>query len=221
MATVGLLLSGCGVYDGAEIHESTLALLALVRAGATVVCTAPDIAQSGVVDHVRQSPVEGASRSVLSEAARIARGNIRPTAELGAAELDALFLPGGFGAATNLCDYASKGAQCTVEPSVRSLVETMIDAGKPVAAVCIAPPLLGRVLQLRGVQGARLTIGNDPEHAARIEAMGHVHIDCPANGCVVDEEHRIITSPAYMLAADIAQLATGIDATVEALLELA
>ena len=218
MARVGVILSGCGVYDGGEIHESTLTLLSLAQRGARVVCAAPDMVQRRVVDHVTNQSVPGAPRNVLAEAARIARGDIVALSTLSADALDAVFVPGGLGAALNLSDYALSGADCEVIPELRSLLGAMFAARKPVGALCIAPPALARVLQERGVTGARLTIGNAEEHAANIEKMGQRHVMCAADACVVDEEHRIVTSPAYMLAGDIAELARGIDAAVAALL---
>jgi enhancing lycopene biosynthesis protein 2 len=216
---VGVLLSGCGFLDGAEIHESVLTLLALDRAGAAVQCYAPDMPQVGVVDHRLRQPV-GERRNVLAEAARIARGRIRDVAEARAADLDALVLPGGFGAAKNLCNFASAGAEARVEKNVARLLIEMHEARKPIGAWCIAPAVLAAAL--RG-QRARveLTIGNDAETAAALESMGAKHVDCPVDEARVDRENRIVTTPAYMYDARIADVAQGIDKAVTALLALA
>ena len=143
---IGVVLSGCGVYDGAEIHESVLTLLALDRRGASAVLCAPDTPQMHVVNHLSGQVEEGASRNVLVESARIARGAIRDLATVKADELDGLVLPGGFGAAKNLCDFAVKGADCSVHPEVARLVREVHAQGKPVGAVCIAPVLVAKVL---------------------------------------------------------------------------
>ena len=156
---VGVVLSGCGVYDGAEIHESVLTLLALDRAGAEAVCLAPDVAQRHVVNHLTGQPAEGETRNVLVEAARIARGKVRSLAGFDAGTLDALVLPGGFGAAKNLCDFAFRGADCEVHPEVARVVRAVHAAGKPVGAVCIAPVILARLL---GAESPQLTIGPTP-----------------------------------------------------------
>jgi enhancing lycopene biosynthesis protein 2 len=219
MKKVGVVLSGCGVFDGAEIHESVLTLLALDRAGAQAICLAPDTPQAKVTDHLRGADGAG-TRNVLVEAARIARGEIRDLDGLQVEELDALILPGGFGVALNLSDFAANGASCTVHPGVERLVTGMVRAARPVGALCIAPVVLARILQKAGIR-ARLTIGNDPAVAAAIEAMGQLHVDCPAAGVIVDEKNRIVTSPAYMLAARISEVAAGAEALVREVLGLA
>ncbi len=218
MKKVGVILSGCGVLDGSEIHESVLALLAIDRAGATANCLAPDMNQRQVTDHLRKTEVEE-SRNVLVEAARIARGSIRSLGEARAAEFDAIVIPGGYGAALNLSDAGIRGAACDVEPMVERFLLAAIRAGRPIGALCIAPLTLGRVLQKAGVR-ATLTIGNDPETAGAIAAMGHEHLDCPADQVVVDAQNRIVTSPAYMLATRISEVAAGAEALVRELLRL-
>ncbi len=215
---VGVVLSGCGVYDGAEIHESVITLLALDRHGAEAVMCAPDVAQMHVVNHLTGAVVEGEERNVLVESARIARGAIKDVKEISADELDALILPGGFGAAKNLCDFAVAGADCAVNPDVATLVRAVHNQGKPVAAVCIAPALLAKVL---GDEAPELTIGNDAGTAGALEAMGATHVECPVREFVIDRERKVITSPAYMLAQSISEAADGIEGTVTALLEMA
>jgi len=215
---IGVVLSGCGVYDGAEIHESVITLLAIDRLGAEAVICAPDRPQLHVVNHLSGEVEEGAERNVLVESARIARGAIRDVAEVTADELDALILPGGFGAAKNLCDFAVKGADCDVDPGVAALVRAVHEQGKPVAAVCIAPALLAKVL---GAEDPELTIGNDADTADALESMGAAHVTCPVREFVIDHERKLISSPAYMLAGNISEAADGIERTVAALVDMA
>ncbi len=214
---VGVVLSGCGVYDGAEIHESVLLLLALDRAGAEAVCLAPDVAQKHVVNHLTGQPAEGETRNVLVEASRIARGKAKSLAGFDPAGLDALVLPGGFGAAKNLCDFAFRGAACEVHPEVARVVRAVHSAGKPVGALCIAPVLLARLL---GAEKPRLTIGTDPGTAAAIEKMGGEHVSCGGGKTVVDEERRLVTTPAYMLDSPISEVSAGIETLVSELLRM-
>lgn len=215
---VGVVLSGCGVYDGAEIHESVITLLALDRHGGEAVMCAPDAPQMHVVNHLTGDVAEGEERNVLVESARIARGAITDVKDVSADDLDALILPGGFGAAKNLCDFAVSGADCEVNADVAALVRAVHKQGKPVAAVCIAPALLAKVL---GDESPELTIGNDAGTASALEAMGAAHVECPVREFVVDRDRKIITSPAYMLAQSISEAADGIEGTVKALLEMA
>lgn len=214
---VGVVLSGCGVYDGAEIHESVLTLLALDRAGAEAVCLAPDVAQRHVVNHLTGQPAEGESRNVLVEAARIARGKARSLSDFDPASLDALVLPGGFGAAKNLCDFAFRGADCDVNPEVARVVRAVHAAGKPVGAVCIAPVILAKLL---GAEKPRLTIGTDPGTAAAIGKMGGEHVSCDGGKAVVDAERRLVTTPAYMLDSPISEVSSGIEKLVAELLRM-
>ncbi len=215
---VGVVLSGCGVFDGAEIHESVITLLALDRAGAQAICMAPDV-ELAVVNH-RTGDETGERRNVLDESARIARGNIRDVADVSAEDLDALVFPGGFGAAKNLCDFASAGAQATVQPDVARLVGDMLAARKPVGGICIAPAMLAACLRDRGAKG-RVTIGTDEPTAAGIEAMGQLHLECPVQEFRVDEEYRIVTTPAYMLAGRVSEAAEGIERLVAEVLRMA
>jgi len=211
---IAVILSGCGVYDGAEIHESVLALLALDRQGAAYQCFAPDIPQHHVINHLTGDEMPE-SRNVLTEAARIARGNIKPLSEFDAAAFGALLLPGGFGAAKNLSTLAFDGPDCTVNADVSSAVNAMVNAGKPIGALCIAPAVLAKILK-----GAKVTIGSDEGTIGAIEAMGGTHQKTTHAEVVVDEQHKLVTSPCYMLDASISQIAEGADNAVCELLKL-
>lgn len=220
MTRVGVLLSGCGFLDGAEIHESVLTLLALDRADAEIVCMAPDAPQREVIDHLSGQPT-AERRNVLVESARIARGRIRALASVRADELDAIVLPGGFGAAKNLCDFAVTGEHAAAHPEVARLLREMLAAKKPIGAICIAPAVLAAVLRDAGVGGASLTIGTDAGTAAALEAMGVRHVPCPVEESRTDEARGIVSTPAYMLAGRIREAAEGIEALVAEVLRLA
>lgn len=216
MKKVAVILSGCGYLDGSEIYEATLTLLHLDQAGAQVQCFAPDIPQLHVVNHLTGEPT-AESRNVLVEAARIARGKIADVKLAKADDFDALIIPGGFGAAKNLCDFALKGSAMTVNADVLAFARAMHTAGKPVGLVCIAPAMAPAI----GGKGTRYTIGNDAGTAAAIDATGGVHMDCAVSDCVVDAEKKIVTTPAYMYPARISEAATGIGKLVKAVLEMA
>lgn len=213
---VGVILSGCGVKDGSEIHEAVCTLLELARGGAEAVCIAPDLPQTAVFDH-RSGQKTGESRNVMTEAARIARGKIRDIREIRASDLDAAILPGGYGAASNLCDFASAGSKCTVNPEVERLLLAMHAAGKPIGAICIAPTLVARVFGGKGI-AAELTIGTDPETAAKIGEMGCRHVNRSAREVCVDKANRLVTTPAYMSAKSIDEAADGIALLVKEVL---
>jgi enhancing lycopene biosynthesis protein 2 len=218
MPKVGVVLSGCGVYDGAEIHESVCVLLALSQAGAEYQCMAPNAPQMHVVDHISGKPVTGVSRNVLHESARIARGEIVALNEVNVADYDAFIFPGGFGAAKNLCTFAFEGDECRVQHDVERIVTEAHAAGKPLAFVCIAPVIAAKVLGKAG--GAKLTIGDDPDTAGAINAMGGTHVECPVTEAVVDPENKIVSTPAYMKAQSIAEVYEGVKLTVTELLKL-
>ncbi|WOZ77951.1 isoprenoid biosynthesis glyoxalase ElbB [Kosakonia sacchari] len=216
MKKVGVILSGAGVYDGSEIHEAVITLLAIARHGAQAVCFAPDKWQSDVVNHSTGETL-AERRNVLIESARIARGNVQPLSQASANDLDALIVPGGFGAAKNLSDFASLGSECTVDSSLKTLALEMHKAGKPLGFMCIAPAMLPKIFDFP----LRLTIGTDIDTAEVLEEMGAEHVPCPVDDIVVDEEHKVVTTPAYMLAEDIAQAASGIEKLVARVLVLA
>ncbi|HIE64584.1 MAG: isoprenoid biosynthesis glyoxalase ElbB [Nitrospira sp.] len=210
---IGVVLSGCGHLDGAEIQETVVTLLAIDRAGAEAVCMAPDIDQMHVIDH-RTGKEMSDKRNVLIESARIARGNIQDLKGVDPAGLDALILPGGYGAAKNLCDFAVKEENCQVDPDVGKLVRSILDARKPIGVICIAPALMAKVAQGKG-ELVKLTIGNDGETAAALQKMGTEHVDTKVEDIVVDEVHRIVSTPAYMLGKRISEVAEGIEKLVK------
>ncbi len=212
---VGVILSGCGFQDGSEIHEAVCTLLALDRAGASVRCFAPDV-ELDVVDH-RSGNTTGERRNALTEAARIARGEIEDLAQADAAKLDAVILPGGFGAAKVLSTFAEDGADCTVLPDLAALLRAMHEAKKPIGAICIAPAVVARAL---GKYHPRLTIGTDEATGAQLEAMGCAHESCPTKEFVVDRDQRIVSTPAYMLGPGIRDVAEGIEKAVQAVLAM-
>ncbi|EJK9928490.1 isoprenoid biosynthesis glyoxalase ElbB [Cronobacter sakazakii] len=215
MKKIGVVLSGCGVYDGSEIHEAVITLLALARNGAQVVCFAPDKPQADVINHVTGEST-GETRNVLVEAARIARGKITPLEQARAEELDALVVPGGFGAAKNLCDFATRGSECSVDPALLALARTMHEAGKPLGFICIAPAMLPKII----AAPLRLTIGTDIDTAELVEEMGGEHVPCPVDDIVVDEDNKVLTTPAYMLAESIDEAAAGIEKLVARLVAM-
>jgi len=215
---IGVVLSGCGVMDGSEIHEAVLTLLAIDRAGADAVCMAPNTKQHHVINHLRGEESSGEVRNVLTESGRIARGKIRDVASVKASELGALIFPGGFGAAKNLSDYAFNGPECSVNGDVARLANEVHVAKKPIGFVCIAPVLAARLF---GAKQPRITIGTDKNTAKDIEKMGAKHVACPVTECVVDKELRLVSTPAYMLAQGIAEAADGIEKLVRAVIQMA
>ncbi|MBM4131584.1 isoprenoid biosynthesis glyoxalase ElbB, partial [bacterium] len=199
-------------------HEACAALLALRRAGAEVIACAPSGAQMHVIDHLRGAPAPGEARDILVESARLVRGVIRPLAELPAREVDGVLLPGGFGAAKNLCTFATDGADCRVHPEVEAFLRDARAQRRPIAAMCIAPVILARLFGGNG--SPRLTIGTDAATAALVEAMGARHVASGPTGLVVDDDARLLTTPAYMLAADLPEVFDGAEALVKKLLTM-
>lgn len=213
---VAVVLSGCGVFDGSEIHESVLTLLALSCAGVSYQCMAPNVNQVHVINHLTGQVAEGENRNVLVESARIARGEIIDIANADTHDYAAVFFPGGFGAAKNLSDFAFKKTACEIQPDVLRFANAMAAEHKPACYICIAPTMIPLIYG----KGAKLTIGDDQDTAQAIEVMGGEHIDCPVQEFVVDKDRKLVSTPAYMLAKNIAEAAAGIKAAVEATLGL-
>jgi enhancing lycopene biosynthesis protein 2 len=203
MKKFAVILAGSGVFDGAEIQEATLTLLAIAKAGATYDIFAPDIDQHHVINHVTGQEMKE-KRNVMVESARIARGSIRPTSAFSPSDYDALVFPGGFGAAKNLCNWAVAGDSCTVHPEVEQAIKGMVAAKKPVGAMCIAPIILGKV-----VPGTNVTTGNDKASADFIRRMGSGYTPAGHGQVVIDKERKIFSTPCYMLEASITDIAEG------------
>lgn len=213
MKKIAVVLSGCGVFDGSEIHEATLTLLAIKRLGAEYAIFAPDMPQAKVVNHATSQAV-AETRNVLVESARIARGSVAPLSAYDASQFDGLVFPGGFGAALNLCTWAVDGPNCTVHPDVERAIRTTRGAGKPIGALCIAPVLLAKL-----IPGVKVTIGKDPGTAQAVESAGAKHVESDHCQVVSDLENKVFTGPCYMLDADITQIADGAQAVVQAMLD--
>lgn len=214
---VGVLLAGCGVFDGAEIHEATLTLYFLDKAGVEIVCMAPNIPQKEVINHLSGEKMNE-ERNVLVESARIARGNIKDINEVSADDIDALIMPGGYGVAKNFSNFLEKGADAEVIPEVKRLLVEMFERGKPIGAVCISPVIVASALR---EAKSKLTIGSDKDVAKAIEAMGQQHLVCPVSEALVDEDHKIVSTPAYMEGKTIKDVAEGIEKLVNEIIRLA
>ena len=220
---VAVLLAGCGVYDGAEIYESVLTLLRLDQQNASYQCFAPKVPQMHVINHATGEPSseseagQAAARDVFTEAARLARGEIKDLAEAAVEDFDAIILPGGFGVAKNFSNFAVAGAECEVNPEVQALVQAFHQAGKPIGLMCIAPALTAKLI----APGALCTIGNDAGVEGELTAMGALHKTCAVDDIVVDNSRKLVTTPAYMLATRISEAQAGIFKLVDKVLELA
>lgn len=214
MKKIAIVLAGNGVYDGAEIHESVLTMLAIARHGAQYQCFAPDITQAHVVNHLNGEEMPE-NRNVLVEAARIARGNIQPLSEYKVSDYDALIFPGGFGVAKNLCTFAFDGVDCVVNEEVENVIRETNTSGKPIGALCISPVMIAKVLS-----GIEVTIGQDEGASGAIESFGGKHVKTSHGEIIYDEKFNLVTTPCYMLDASINQIANGADKLVSKILEL-
>ncbi|NCX94582.1 MAG: isoprenoid biosynthesis protein ElbB [Gammaproteobacteria bacterium] len=216
MPHVAVVLSGCGHLDGSEIHESVITLLHLVEQGATYEGLAPDRPQHHVMNHFSKEPMPD-ERNMLTEAARIVRGNIKSLADANLDDYDAVIFPGGFGAAKNLFDLAFAGPNYQLKPDILAFLKKAVSMRKPMGFICIAPMMIPHVYP----KGVKMTIGHDPAMAELVEHLGAKHVPCEVNECVLDAEHRVVSTPAYMLAKDIGEVSHGICELVKTVLELA
>ncbi|XP_053421663.1 glutamine amidotransferase-like class 1 domain-containing protein 3, mitochondrial [Nycticebus coucang] len=223
-ARVAVVLSGCGVYDGTEIHEASAILVHLSRGGAEVQIFAPDVPQMHVIDHSKGQPSESETRNVLTESARIARGKIADLATLTASNHDAAIFPGGFGAAKNLSTFAVDGKDCHVNKDVERVLREFHQAGKPIGLCCIAPVLAAKVLR-----GVEVTVGHEQEEGGKwpyagtadaIKALGAKHCVKGVTEAHVDQKNKVVTTPAFMCETALHHIHDGIGAMVKTVLEL-
>ena len=215
MKNIAVILSGCGVYDGAEIHESVFTMLAIDKNGAQYELFAPNIFQHHVINHTNGEEMYE-TRNVMVEAARIARGSINDLIELDVNKFDAIIFLGGFGVAKNLCDYAFNGASCQVNQEVADIIKKAKEVNKVIGAMCISPVLISKVLD-----NIEVTIGSDEATAKDIESFNAVHKSAKVSEVVIDSENKIVTTPCYMLDASISEIAEGAEALVKEVLKLA
>lgn len=220
---VALVLSGCGVYDGSEVHEASACLVHLSRSGVSVSMFAPDVPQMHVIDHTKGAPAEEA-RNVLVESARIARGEIKALSELSAAPFDAVIFPGGFGAAKNLSTFAVDGADCKINEDVERVITEFHAASKPIGLCCIAPVLVAKV-----IKGCSVTVGSDQEEGGRwpyagtavaIQQLGATHVNREPHQSHMDVENKIVTAPAYMCNTGLHHIFDGIGDMIAGVLKL-
>lgn len=223
---IAVLLSGCGVYDGAEIHESVLTLLAIDQAGAEYQCVAPDMDQHHVINHITGDEMKE-KRNVLVESARIARGNIKSAKDVAAKDFDGLAMPGGFGAAKNLTNWAFSGPDGEIHPEVKRIINEFVFANKPVVAVCMSPAVVAKALAGTNIH-PKLTVGTTKEKSpydvaavsAGMEKAGAVAEMVNVEDIVVDEKNKIITSPCYMMEASISQIYSGIKKAIDKMIQM-
>lgn len=209
-----VILAGSGVFDGSEIHETTMTLYAIMKNGGTYQIFAPDIDQHHVVNHITGEEMPE-KRNVLIEAARIARGDIKNLKDFRADDYDGLIMPGGFGAAKNLSTFAFDGSNCQVNGEVENAIRAMAKENKPIGALCISPVIVAKIFG-----DIKLTIGQDKDTADAVVQMGATHQRTDHGEVVVDNNHKVVTSPCYMLDANILNIAEGADNTVQSMLEL-
>lgn len=214
MYKIAIILSGCGVYDGSEIHETVCSMLSVEQNKGSYTLFAPDKAQAHVINHLT-GEVMNESRNVLIEAARIARGKIQEISKLKESDFDAVLLPGGYGAAKNLSNYAFEGKEMMVDTDIDRILNAFLIANKPIGALCISPVILAKLFQ-----NITVTIGTDPETMGTIEFFGAKHIETSNEDVIVDTENKIVTGPCYMLNATISEIASNTNKVVEALISL-
>lgn len=215
MKKIAVILAGCGVYDGAEINEAVLTLLHIAKAGASYQCFAPDIEQLHTINHLTGEEMQP-NRNVLVEAARIARGEIKALSQLDVNDFDGLIVPGGFGAAKNLCDFAVKGTQAQLHVDMLRVGKAFADANKAAGYMCIAPAMIPLIYG----NGVKATIGNDADTADALKSLGAHHVECVVDEIVIDEQHKLVSTPAYMLAQSILEADAGIEKLVKAVIKM-
>lgn len=215
MKRFAVILSGCGNQDGSEIREALFSLLAIDQAGASYQCFAPNKNQAKVINHLT-SYHTGEVRNIMTESARIARGDVKSLVDLDVKDFDVLFFPGGFGVALNLSNYALKGKDYDVDPLVAKIIEDFHNAKKPIGALCIAPILLAKT-----IDKVTITIGKNHDVAANLMTVGANHQNCFLDEIVIDQKNKTVTSPCYMYdEATISQIYESANKTVAALLKL-
>ncbi len=219
MKKIAVILCGSGFKDGSEIRESVGVLWALSQTPVSVQCFAPDAPQADVVNCLTNQPVPGETRNMLVESARIARGQVLPLSQLDPKAYDAVILPGGFGAAKNLCTFATQGASGSVRDDLGRILVSMHEMGKPIGAVCIAPAVVALALKGKGLE---LSVGEPGEAASELEKLGHKHVATRPNEAHVDTRNRVVTTPAYMFDdAPLHEIFTGIKKLVDEVVAMA
>ncbi|WGL98031.1 isoprenoid biosynthesis glyoxalase ElbB [Arsenophonus sp. aPb] len=216
MKPIAVILSGCGVLDGSEIHESVLTMLSLSQNSVEMCFLAPDREQLDVINHINGKEKQE-KRNIMVESSRISRGKIAPLASADANKFSAVIIPGGFGVAKNLSNFAIKESNCEIDKDLLTFCRKIHQQGKPMGLMCIAPVMLPKILN----KTVTLTIGNDKKTIAQIEKMGGKHIVCSFDDIVVDEDNRVITTPAYMLASSPNEAWQGINKLVKKVIEMA
>jgi len=217
MKKIALVLCGSGFKDGSEIRESVAVLWGLSRLGAQVQCFAPNRPQTDVINCLTGKPSSGENRNMLTEKARIARGEIQPLTQLRASQFDAIIIPGGFGVAKNLCTFASEGSKGKVLQELKDVLLEFHDSNKPIGAVCIAPAVIALTFPGKHFE---MTVGGSSEAAQEIEKLGHKHISTLASQCHIDHKNKIITTAAYMCEAPLHEIFEGVRQLTEEIVKL-
>lgn len=219
MKKIAVVLAGCGVKDGSEIHEAVATLLAIKRNNAEYICFAPNKEQYQVIDHIKNSNVKNENRNMMIESARIARGEIKDLNKYNPEDFDALVFPGGLGVAKNLFTYAVDGVDCKIDPLVEKKILDTREKDKPIGAICISPLLIARALRDSNLK-PKVTVGNQEELMESVKAMGAIPIEKKVDEIYYDEVNKIVSTPAYTIGKDIAEVASGIEKLVKKVIEI-
>lgn len=223
---IGVLLSGSGVYDGSEIQEAVLTLLAIEEIEAEAICISIDKPQHHVINHLNGEEMND-SRNMLIESARIARGNIKNINDVSPNDIDAMVIPGGFGAAKNFTSWAFNGSDGEILPEVKLLLVNLINIGKPIAALCVSPVVLAKALEGSTITPT-LTIGTDKEPSPYditaftdgLQKTGMQTEMKSVREINIDVKNKIISAPCYMMEASIVDVRKNIRSAIEALRDL-
>lgn len=223
----GILLSGSGVYDGAEIQEAVLSMLAVSELGDTYTCIGVNADQFHVINHVTGEPMNE-SRNMFIEAARIARGNIVPIQDIQPADIDALIIPGGFGSAKNFTKWAFDGPDGSILPEVKLLLVNLVNVGKPIAALCVSPVVVAKAFEDSRIH-PDLTLGTTAESSPYdiaafsegLQKTGATTTYKSVKEIHIDEANKIITAPCYMMDASISDVWKNIQDAIRELKKMA
>lgn len=219
MKKVAVVLAGCGVEDGSEIHESVVTLLNLKRNNAEYTCFAPNKEQYHVINHKTSKSIENENRNMMVESARISRGEIKDLKEYNPDDFDALIFPGGFGVAKNLFTYAVDGVECEIDPVVEKAILDTREANKTIGAICISPLLVARAFKDSNIK-PKVTVGTGKDLINAVKKMGGIPEKREVDEICYDDVNKIVSTPAYTIAKDISEAASGIEKLIKKVIEI-
>jgi enhancing lycopene biosynthesis protein 2 len=219
MKNFGVLLSGCGFYDGSDIWEAVLIHLFLEEKGYNSQFISLNLSSKEVVNHHTQESVSE-KRNIFLESARIGLDQTKNIEEMDGEKIEGLVIAGGYGVLQNFLETGPPARILNAQSEVKRFIREIFRRKKPIGGCGLASLLIASSLQDIVNTPLTLTLGNDAKLSDQLEKLGAIHVIAKLDEAIIDKEHNIVTTPGNLGKHRIKEVASGIQNMILGVLEL-